>query len=88
MASTAVDRNDYTEWVRRYDTLTEIDQEKIKSRIASFQAKPLISVVMPVYNPPIGCLIKLFSRFASSFIRIGNCVLLMMHPLTRPCWKC
>ena len=48
----AVDRNDYTEWVRRYDTLTSADKEKIVLKIDSFKAKPLISVVMPVYNPP------------------------------------
>jgi glycosyltransferase involved in cell wall biosynthesis/LmbE family N-acetylglucosaminyl deacetylase len=48
-----VDRNDYTEWLRRYDTLTDADRATIASKIAGFQAKPLISVVMPVYNPPV-----------------------------------
>lgn len=54
--SAAVDRNDYGEWVRSYDTLTTADREEINSRIISFQIKPLISVVMPVYNPPISFL--------------------------------
>jgi glycosyltransferase involved in cell wall biosynthesis len=39
--------------VQRYDTLTEIDREKIKVKIACFENKPLISILMPVYNPPI-----------------------------------
>jgi len=47
------EQNDYGEWVRRYDTLTDADREKIKSRIDGFQNKPLFSVLMPVYNPPI-----------------------------------
>lgn len=51
-----VDRNDYTEWLCRYDTLKDADRVKIQSNIADFQAKPLISVVMPVYNPPISFL--------------------------------
>lgn len=51
-----VNWNDYGEWVRRYDTLSDTDREQIKSKIAVFQIKPLISVVMPVYNPPISFL--------------------------------
>ena len=47
------DHNDYSEWVRRYDTLTGQDREKIKSRISHLYKGPLISVVMPVYNPPL-----------------------------------
>jgi len=48
--------NDYTEWVRRYDTLTDADQQKIKVRISQLAYAPLISVVMPVYNPPLDML--------------------------------
>lgn len=51
LASPAVDRNDYAEWIRRYDTLTHNDREKIRSTIVNFQKKPLISIIMPVYNP-------------------------------------
>lgn len=46
-------RNDYNEWVCRYDTLTDIDRDKIKTRINHLHKLPLISVVMPVYNPPL-----------------------------------
>lgn len=45
------DRNDYAEWVRRYDTLTDGARATIRARIDGFIDKPLISVVMPTYNP-------------------------------------
>ena len=47
----AVDRNDYTEWVRRYDTLTDDVCAKMRKAIIEFAHQPLISVVMPTYNP-------------------------------------
>jgi glycosyltransferase involved in cell wall biosynthesis len=50
------DRNDYSEWVRRYDTLTDSDRKKIKARINRLPNMPLISIVIPVYNPPLGML--------------------------------
>jgi D,D-heptose 1,7-bisphosphate phosphatase len=50
------DRNDYSEWVRRYDTLTDQDREKIKVQINRLHNPPLISMVMPVYNPPLNML--------------------------------
>jgi glycosyltransferase involved in cell wall biosynthesis len=45
------DRNDYAEWIRRYDTLTDETRAVIRARIDAFEHKPLISVVMPTYNP-------------------------------------
>jgi len=47
----AVDRNDYEEWVRRYDTLTDYRRQKLVSQMFTFRMKPLVSVIMPVYNP-------------------------------------
>ena len=46
-----VDRNDYAEWVRRYDTLTDEVHTRMRKAIAEFAHQPLISVVMPTYNP-------------------------------------
>lgn len=46
-----VDRNDYAEWIRRYDTLTDESRARMRDRIDDFVLKPLISVLMPVYNP-------------------------------------
>jgi glycosyltransferase involved in cell wall biosynthesis len=48
--------NNYQEWLLRYDTLTPEKCLVIKERIALMKAPPLISVVMPVYNPPLAML--------------------------------
>ncbi|MHB0990628.1 MAG: glycosyltransferase family 2 protein [Burkholderiales bacterium] len=45
------DRNDYTEWICRYDTLTNELRCIMQARMDIFAHKPLISVVMPTYNP-------------------------------------
>lgn len=45
-------RNDYTEWVRRYDNLDMPRRQRLLQRIAAFSQQPLISVLMPVYNTP------------------------------------
>jgi len=49
-AATGFNRNDYPEWVRRYDTLIDEKRAKMCSHIEGFSQKPLISVVMPTYN--------------------------------------
>ena len=41
----------YSDWVKKYDTLNEDLQKKIRTHLATLRRKPLISVVMPVYNP-------------------------------------
>jgi len=43
----------YQEWIRRYDTFTEEDLQIFKYNIKEMTTPPHISVVMPVYNPPI-----------------------------------
>ncbi|HEX8736661.1 MAG TPA: glycosyltransferase [Pyrinomonadaceae bacterium] len=40
----------YQKWIREFDTLTDEDREKIRRKIESFSHKPLISVILPVYN--------------------------------------
>ncbi|WP_419655295.1 glycosyltransferase, family II [Desulfosarcina variabilis str. Montpellier] len=49
----AFDYNDYQEWIRRYDTLSEDSRQRIKDRIGTFLKMPKISVVMPVYDPSV-----------------------------------
>ena len=44
--------HNYDAWVSAYDTLHETDRIAIKRHIAELRDRPLISVVMPVYNPP------------------------------------
>jgi glycosyltransferase involved in cell wall biosynthesis len=43
--------NDYTRWVRDYDTLTPEIKGRLAQRVTSMSDLPLISVVMPSYNP-------------------------------------
>ena len=45
------DRNDYAEWVRRYDTRTDEGRSAMRAYANDFAHKPLLSIVMPVYNP-------------------------------------
>ena len=52
------DRNDYAEWIRRYDTLTNEARGVMRTRIDGFSRKPLISVVMPTYNSKPAWLIE------------------------------
>lgn len=53
-----VSRNDYQTWIKIYDTLNENDVQRIRQEIEQFEDKPKISIVMPVYNPPLKFLIE------------------------------
>ena len=48
-----VDRNDYAEWVRRYATLDAGARAQLRAELAGFALQPLISVVLPVFDPPL-----------------------------------
>jgi glycosyltransferase involved in cell wall biosynthesis len=41
----------YAQWVSLYDTLSDSDRAAMRSKMEAFSAMPLISIVMPVYNP-------------------------------------
>jgi len=43
--------NDYDEWTRRYDTMDSTLRTDLFVRISGFVSTPLISIVMPTYNP-------------------------------------
>ncbi len=43
----------YAEWVRQYDTIDDAKRFEIVAAIEKMAYKPLISVVMPVYNLPV-----------------------------------
>jgi O-antigen biosynthesis protein len=46
------DQNEeYREWVKLYDTLTLADRMAIHIKIDQMRQKPLISIIMPVFNP-------------------------------------
>ncbi|MSU48863.1 MAG: glycosyltransferase [Opitutus sp.] len=44
--------NTYGAWVAAYDTLTPDDADRIRAKLATLTKRPLISVLMPVYNTP------------------------------------
>ena len=44
-------RNDYPEWIRRYDTLTDKTRIVMRKHSDSFVHKKRISLLMPTYNP-------------------------------------
>lgn len=48
--SAGSDDQTYSEWLQSYDTLTDIDREAIQRHAAMLERKPLISVIMPVFN--------------------------------------
>jgi glycosyltransferase involved in cell wall biosynthesis len=50
LGSDKYDRNDYAEWILRYDTLSYELRATMRDRIDNFARNPLISVVMPTYN--------------------------------------
>lgn len=42
----------YTNWVERYDTVTKEDISAMRAKAAQWESRPLISIIMPVYNTP------------------------------------
>ena len=46
------DHRRYRRWVQEFDTLTPDDRAAIRAHIGQLTSRPLISVIMPVYNPP------------------------------------
>ena len=41
----------YHDWIAQYATLTDGDRAKIRAHVGRMPARPLISVLLPVYNP-------------------------------------
>lgn len=44
---------DYSEWIRRYDTISIFDRPRIRSRIDRLSWHPTFSLIMPVFDPPL-----------------------------------
>jgi glycosyltransferase involved in cell wall biosynthesis len=44
--------SEYEKWCEQHETLSEGDLGAIADHIAAFKRRPVISVVMPVFNPP------------------------------------
>lgn len=45
-------RSSYRRWIRRYDTLDAEARSRIAAAARALPRRPLISVIMPVYDPP------------------------------------
>jgi glycosyltransferase involved in cell wall biosynthesis len=61
LESAKFSQRDYPNWIRLYDTIDDRKRDAIKNEIKKMNEAsplPLISVVMPVYNPPLGVLIE------------------------------
>ena len=58
VGNSQLDRNNYNEWIRRYDTPTERARAILSARMDSFVHKPLVSVIMPTYNSKAEWLIE------------------------------
>jgi GT2 family glycosyltransferase len=43
----------YNEWVQRFDVVADEDRAAIKTAAQSLRSQPKISIITPVYNPPI-----------------------------------
>jgi GT2 family glycosyltransferase len=51
--STSINQAMYLGWIERYDTITQNDIRDMAALLPGFKTKPLISVIMPVYNTKI-----------------------------------
>lgn len=51
-------RKDYLDWIHQFETLTDADRVILNAAHASFSTKPLISVLMPTYNPKVDWLVE------------------------------
>jgi len=50
--------SEYEKWCEQHEAMGDEDLEAIKGHIEAFSMRPVISVLMPVYNPPEGLLEK------------------------------
>lgn len=46
----------YTQWVEQFDTITDMDRLGMYEEVGNWKLRPLLSIIMPVYNPPIDML--------------------------------
>jgi glycosyltransferase involved in cell wall biosynthesis len=46
-------RGGYSRWVDLYDTIDDQARERIRAQLRALSRRPMISVIMPTYNPPV-----------------------------------
>ena len=52
------ERSEYEKWCEQHEMLTPEDERAIQAHIGRFTRRPLISIVLPTYNPPEELLVK------------------------------
>ena len=50
------EHNSYSQWIEKFDTINDIDRLCMHEEVGTWRSKPLLSIIMPVYNPPIDML--------------------------------
>ena len=53
-----IDQKIYAKWIKKFDTISRHDKISIREHIDKLEVKPLISIIMPVYNTPENYLIS------------------------------
>jgi glycosyltransferase involved in cell wall biosynthesis len=48
--------SDYQEWIARYDRVTPVRQIELKRKLRALHRQPLMSILLPVFNPPLDLL--------------------------------
>ncbi|BEV11621.1 glycosyltransferase family 2 protein [Asticcacaulis sp. DW145] len=51
-------RTHYSDWLKAHSAILQLSKSEQRRRLAMFKRHPLISVVMPVYNPPVPFLVE------------------------------
>src|SRR5690606_27007707 len=72
----------YRRWIATYDYCPKRDRARLEAQLAVLRKPPLISVLMPVFNPPPDLLGKSSHRSPRKSTRIGSFALPMIAP---PC---
>jgi glycosyltransferase involved in cell wall biosynthesis len=57
-AGDPTEQSDYEKWCQQHEALGDDDLKAIAAHVEAFRTRPVITVVMPVYNPPEGLLAK------------------------------
>jgi len=52
-ATQSEENNNYRKWLEKYQDLVHVPEAKAKERIQNLPSKPLISILVPVFNPPL-----------------------------------
>ncbi|MDX2187060.1 MAG: glycosyltransferase [Opitutaceae bacterium] len=67
--------SEYQKWCAQHETLSEADQEAVGRHIAAMHQRPVFSILVPVYNPPVELFRKaLDSVFAQIYPHWELCI--------------